>query len=70
MAENERETKEYSLEERRYIGDDGKVHHHTNKWMAEHEGESKGGESQSARGKGSESAEGKSAGPKSGGSES
>lgn len=70
MAESERETKQYSLEERRYIGDDGKVHHHTNKWMAEHEGESKGGESQSARGKGSERAESKGSESKTGESQS
>ena len=42
MPENEREKKEYSLEERRYIGDDGEVHYHTNVWMQEHAGEMQG----------------------------
>ena len=40
MAENERETKQYSLKEREYVGDDGQIHHHTNVYMAAHEGDS------------------------------
>ncbi|HST60979.1 MAG TPA: hypothetical protein VLK84_19910 [Longimicrobium sp.] len=46
MSDNDRETKQYSLKEREYRGADGQIHHHTNVWMEQHEGES-GGESES-----------------------
>jgi cobalamin biosynthesis Mg chelatase CobN len=51
MADEDRETKRYSLKEREYRGEDGKIHHHTHVWMEEHAGESGGDNESGSRGK-------------------
>lgn len=50
MSDNGRETKQYSLKEREYRGDDGEIHHHTNVWMEQHQGESAGDGASGSRG--------------------
>jgi hypothetical protein len=50
MSDNGRETKQYSLKEREYRGEDGKIHHHTNVWMEQHQGESGGEDAPGSRG--------------------
>jgi hypothetical protein len=58
MAENGRESREYSLKEREYRGEDGQIHHHTNAYMQRQEeegGRERSGESSSGRGSKSES---------------